>query len=80
LEKYALGSLKMMGTLQKEGEIWVLIKAPDSIVHRIRTGNYLGLNHGKIIGITEKRIDLMEIVSDGDKRWTQREAFLSLAE
>jgi type IV pilus assembly protein PilP len=80
LEKYALGSLKMVGTLQKEGGIWVLIKAPDGIVHRIRTGNYLGLNHGKIMGVTERRIDLMEIVPDGDKHWTQREAFLSLAE
>lgn len=79
LEKYALGSLKMVGTLQKGG-LWALIKAPDGIVHRVRSGNYLGINHGKIISITEKRIDLSEIVPDGDKRWTQRDAFLSLAE
>ena len=79
LEKYALGSLKMVGTLQKES-IWALIKAPDGIVHRVRTGNYIGVNHGKIINVSEKRIDLTEIVPDGDKRWMQRDAFLSLAE
>jgi type IV pilus assembly protein PilP len=79
LEKYALGSLKMVGTLQKDG-MWALIKAPDGIVHRVRSGNYLGFNHGKVINVTERRIDLTEIVPDGERHWTQRDAFLSLAE
>ena len=79
LEKYALGALKMVGTLNKQG-VWALIKAPDGIVHRVRAGNYLGFNHGKIVNINEKRIDLKEIIPDGDRRWSQREAFLSLAE
>lgn len=79
LEKYALGSLKMVGTLRRDG-LWALIKAPDGIIHRVRKGNYLGLNHGHIISVTEKRIDLTEIVPDGDRHWTQRDAFLSLAE
>ncbi len=79
LEKYSLGSLKMVGTLQKNG-LWALIKAPDGIVHRVQTGNYMGGNHGKIINITEQRIDLTEIVAEGDARWIKRDAFLSLAE
>lgn len=79
LEKFALGSLKMVGTFDKEGR-WALIKAPDGIVHRIQEGNHMGTDHGKIINITEQRIDLTEIVSEGDKGWVERDAFLSLAE
>jgi type IV pilus assembly protein PilP len=81
LEKYSLGSLKMVGTFRRlDGILWALVQAPDGIVHRVQKGNYLGTDHGKIINITEQRVELNEIVSAGEGRWTEREAFLSLAE
>jgi type IV pilus assembly protein PilP len=80
LEKYALGSLKMVGTFQKDTNLWALIEAPDGIIHRIQKGNYLGSDHGKIINITEQRIDITEIVPENDSRWIERDAFLSLAD
>ncbi len=82
LEKYAIGSLKMVGTFRKQGEqqLWALVKAPDGIVHRVHEGNYVGTNHGKIVSITDQRIDLTEIVPDGENRWVERNAFLSLVE
>lgn len=80
LEKYSLGSLKMVGTLLKDQNLWALIKAPDGIVHRVRKGNYLGTDHGKIIDITDQRLELTEIVADGPSQWTERNAFLSLSE
>ncbi|MCP5420533.1 MAG: pilus assembly protein PilP [Gammaproteobacteria bacterium] len=79
LEKYALGSLRMVGTFLQSGQLWALIQAPDGIVHRVQIGNYLGLNHGKITSITDQRIELTEIVAEG-KRWVERDAFLSLTE
>ena len=82
LEKYALGSLKMMGTFRMGGggELWALILAPDNVVHRVQKNNYLGTNHGKIVGITEQRVELKEIVPDGPGRWQERDAFLSLTQ
>ncbi|MDS4025474.1 MAG: pilus assembly protein PilP [Candidatus Contendobacter sp.] len=82
LEKYALGSLKMMGTFRMGGggELWALILAPDNVVHRVQKNNYLGTNHGKIVGITEQRVELKEIVPDGPGRWQERESFLSLTQ
>jgi type IV pilus assembly protein PilP len=83
LEKYSLGSLKMMGTFRmggSGGELWALILAPDNVVPRVQKINYLGTNHGKIIGITEQRIELKEIVPEGPGRWQEREAFLSLTQ
>lgn len=82
LEAFSLGSLTMVGTfVQLDHETrWALIKAPDGIVHRVRTGNFMGTDHGRITNITEARIDLQEIVRDGDRGWRERDSFLSLAE
>lgn len=82
LEKYALGSLKMMGTVRVGNgtDLWALIAAPDGMIHRVQRNNYLGNNHGKIINISEQRIDIKEIVPAGPGRWQEREAFLSLTQ
>ena len=82
LEKYSLGSLKMMGTFRmgSGSDLWALILAPDNVVHRVQKNNYLGNNHGKIVGITEQRVDLKELVPDGPGRWQERDAFLSLTQ
>jgi len=82
LEKYSLGSLKMMGTFRMGGgkELWALILAPDGVVHRVQKNNYLGTNHGKILNVSEQRVDLKEIVPDGPGRWQERDAFLSLTQ
>lgn len=83
LEKYSLGSLKMMGTFRMGSggnELWALVLAPDNVVHRVRKNNYLGNNHGKIVGITEQRVELKEIVPEGPGRWQERESFLSLTQ
>lgn len=82
LEKYSLGSLKMMGTFRmgNSRDLWALVLAPDGVVHRVQKNNYLGTNHGKILNVTEQRVDLKEIVADGPGRWQEREAFLSLTQ
>ena len=77
LEQFNLESLEMVGTINKEG-LWVLLSAPNSVVHRLTLGNYLGTNHGRITGISDERVDLIEIVPDGLGGWEQRESFLSL--
>ncbi len=82
LERYSLGSLTMVGTYRQQDsqELWALIRAPDGIIHRVREGNYMGNDHGEILEISEDRIELLEIVRDGERRWRERDAFLSLSE
>jgi type IV pilus assembly protein PilP len=79
LEAYTLDSLRMVGTVKKDG-IWALIKAVDKTVHRVQVGNYLGKNHGKIIRIVEDKIELMEIVADKPGTWREQQTSLTLAE
>lgn len=79
LESYTLDSLRMAGTVKKDG-IWGLIKAGDGTIHRVRVGNHLGKNYGKIIRITDDKIELMEIVPDKPGTWREQQASLALAE
>ncbi|MDX1645104.1 MAG: pilus assembly protein PilP, partial [Thermoanaerobaculia bacterium] len=61
LENYSLDSLRMMGTLELDEELWGIVRSPDGTIHRVQVGNYLGRNHGKIVSISEESIDLNEI-------------------
>ena len=80
LESYPLDALRMMGTLEKGDQFWAILRDPDSIIHRVKIGNYIGQNHGKIIEVSENKIALLEIISDGRGGWEEREAELALAE
>jgi len=81
LEKYSLGSLKVVGTFRMSGggDLWALVLAPDGVVHRLRKDNYLGANHGRITSITEQQVELKEIVPEG-QCWQERDALLSLTQ
>ncbi len=73
LEQFTLGSLSMMGTLQMEdGDLWALIKDGSNSVVRVKVGNYMGQNHGRITDISEHRIQLIEIVPNGMGGWIER--------
>lgn len=78
LESYSLESLSMVGSLQREESIFALIKSPDGTLHRVKKGNYLGQNFGKIDRISEAEVKLVEIVQGGVNEWTERTSALML--
>ncbi len=80
LESYPLESLTMVGVLRNGGEIWAVIRAPDNTLYRVRKGNYLGQNHGRIIAIGDNEVKIMELVPDGAGGWMERPNSLSLNE
>ncbi len=80
LEQFELGCLRMVGTIDNETNNWAIVLAPDGVVHRVKVGNYLGANIGKITNIYEDRVELREIVQDSSGRWEEREAALALIE
>ena len=72
LEQFTFDSLAMVGTLSRSGTDWSLIIDPDGGVHRVKVGNFLGRNHGKIVEMTETYVAVIEIVSDGNEGWVER--------
>ncbi|MBS9778495.1 MAG: pilus assembly protein PilP [Gammaproteobacteria bacterium] len=61
LEDYALSELVFVGTLSKSNHV-ALIKTPDVGVVRVKTGDYMGRNNGKILEIQEAAVIIQEKV------------------
>lgn len=81
LENFGLTELEMVGTLSGGGgSLYALIADSDGGVHRVRAGNYMGQNYGRIIGVSDSRIELIEIVPNGRGGWVERPRSLSLDE
>lgn len=72
LERYNLGALSMVGTLSRGDRTWALIRDESGEITRVSIGNYMGRNHGRIVGVSETQIDLVEIVPTGSGGWVER--------
>lgn len=79
LEAFPLEQLKMVGTLNQAGVTYGLVRA-EKTLYKVKVGNYLGQNFGRIVDITDSEIKLKEIVQDTAGDWTERESVLPLLE
>ncbi len=80
LEAFPLENLKMVGTLQQKKDIYALIKTPDNNLYRVKTGDFMGQNFGRIIAINESALKLKELVQDSGNEWKEEERTLQLQE
>ncbi len=80
LERYPLDTLRMVGSIAREGSLYGLVQDPDGLIHRILPGNYLGQNDGRVTDISDGEIALVEIVPDGVGGYVERPAGLALSE
>lgn len=78
LEAYPLENLKMVGTLNQKNQFHALVKAPDSSLFRVTSGNFMGQNFGRIIDISETTIKLKELVQDSSGEWKEEERTMLL--
>lgn len=82
LEAFSLNNLQMVGTVDMNQVLWGLIKAEDNAIYRVKKGDYLGGNDGKITKIDKNKIELVEIIptTPKRKRFTEQSATLTLTE
>ena len=78
LETYPLDALKMVGTLRQNQTVQAVIKAGDNDLYRVRAGNYIGQNFGRVVAIRDTEIELKELVQEADGEWTEHVATLTL--
>ena len=69
----------MVGAIQQRGIYYAIIKA-DANLHRVKVGNYVGQNFGKITNITETEVKLQEMLEDGGGEYAYRDSTLVLQE
>jgi type IV pilus assembly protein PilP len=80
LERFTLDSLLMVGSLERAGEGWTLIKDPDGGIHRVQVGNFLGRDHGRIVEMGDTFVAVIEIVPDGtEDGWVERPRTIELS-
>lgn len=80
LEAYGLERLALVGTLTVGGEASALVRAPDGRVHRLRVGDRMGEDAGRIVEIAATSVALIESVPAGPGRWRERTTRLTLGE
>ena len=78
LENFELDGLRMVGTLQNSADFWGVVLDQEGTVHRVKVGNYMGKNFGRIINIAEDKIEVREIIGDAQGSWEERAASLAL--
>lgn len=80
LEDFPLESLKMVGYLYQKGVGHAVIRSAEGRIYHVKAGNYIGLNFGQIISVTETEVKIKEMVQDSVGDWSERESSLQLSE
>jgi type IV pilus assembly protein PilP len=80
LEEFPLESMKMVGYMLKGRVGHAIIRSTEGKLHRVKEGNYIGMNFGKIVSITETEVIVKEMVQDGAGDWVERDSSLQLVE
>jgi len=80
LEQFPLDNLRLMGSMRQGDQQWGLVQSAQGELYRVKTGDYMGQNHGKVLKINEKEIMLRELISDGLGGWEERITTLALSE
>lgn len=79
LEAFPLESMRMVGTISNKKSLQGLVQVGKA-VYPTSVGSYVGQNFGRVISISETRIDLVETVQDATGDWVERKASLELQE
>ncbi len=73
LEEFGIESLVMVGVIMRtDNALNALIRDAKLGIQRVKVGNYMGKNHGRITKITPYQIDLVELLPNGSGGWVER--------
>ena len=79
LEGFNIEQFEMVGTISNTTGSFALLRGAGG-VHRLKVGDYLGRNYGRIVAISGSQVDVVEIVPDGEGAWLERPRTLPLKE
>jgi type IV pilus assembly protein PilP len=79
LESFNIEQFEMVGTISNVAGSFALLRGAGG-VYRLKVGDYLGRNDGRIVAISGSQVDVVEIVPDGEGAWLERPRTLPLKE
>ncbi|MCW1244046.1 pilus assembly protein PilP [Pseudomonas sp. SAICEU22] len=79
LEGFNIEQFEMVGTISNASGSFALLRGAGG-VHRLKVGDYLGRNDGRIVAISATQVDVVEIVPDGQGAWLERPRTITLKE
>jgi type IV pilus assembly protein PilP len=79
LEGFNVEVFEMVGTISNPSGMFALLRGAGG-VHRVKVGDYLGRNDGRIVAITDSAVQIVEIVPDGEGAWLERPRSITLKE
>ncbi|VVN96842.1 pilus assembly protein PilP [Pseudomonas fluorescens] len=71
LEGFNIEQFEMVGTISNASGSFALLRGASG-VHRLKVGDYLGRNDGRVVAVSDSQVDVVEIVSDGEGAWLER--------
>lgn len=77
LEAYPLESIRMVGTVRTAGVLHAALSV-DGFLFKVRPGQYLGQNFGKVLRVNETSIDIKEMIQEPGGTWSENETSLSM--
>lgn len=78
LEKYPLSKLRLKGVMGRGGSVSGLVQTPSGNVIKVKNGQFIGLNNGKVTKVTSKYVLINETLPDGLGCWQKRNVKLAL--
>lgn len=79
LESFGLDGLQMAGVFTSQGRKYALVKANDGSLHKVTSGSYIGLFHGRVTTIKNTEILITEMLPDGAGCWKSKQATLTMS-
>jgi type IV pilus assembly protein PilP len=79
LEGFNIEQFEMVGTISNASGSFALLRGAGG-VHRLKVGDYLGRNDGRIVAISATQVEVVEIVPDGQGAWLERPRTIPLKE
>lgn len=79
LELMPLDALRMVGSLKINNILWgLVVSKTEGTVYRVKAGDYIGENYGKIVSISDEEINILEKISDEEGCWEEKLAAIRL--
>ena len=77
LERFGIDALEIRGSFTSNGTVWALIQTNNGSLHKVKTGDHIGLFYGQITSITKEAVFITEMLPDGTGCWQKKEAKLT---